>query len=68
MDEFEDFEINLEDLLQIEELEINLLNNSFHVSSEEEDLNIQPVTRKRRRIMVIDSEESDAGVVSYQYT
>lgn len=37
-----------------------MLNNSFHVSSEEEDINIYPITRKRRRIMVIDREESDA--------
>ncbi|CAG4992783.1 unnamed protein product [Parnassius apollo] len=58
MDEFADFEINQEDLSQIEELEITLMNNSFHVSSEEEDINIHLVTRKRR-IMVIDSEESD---------
>ncbi|CAG4988011.1 unnamed protein product [Parnassius apollo] len=60
MDEFADFEINQGDLSQIEKLEFTLFNNSFHVSSEEEDINIHPVTRKRRHIMVIDSEESDA--------
>lgn len=59
MDIFEDFDISQDDLSQIDQIEINLLNNSFHISSDEED-NFQPVSRKRRRIMVIDSEKSES--------
>ncbi|KAF9424609.1 hypothetical protein HW555_000420, partial [Spodoptera exigua] len=59
MDMFEDFDISQDDLSQLDQIEINLLNNSFHISSDEED-NIHPVSRNRRRIMVIDSEESES--------
>lgn len=59
MDFFEEFEITQDDLSQIEELEINLLNNSFHISSDEDEI-IHPVPRRRRRIMVIESEESES--------
>lgn len=62
-DDFADYEISQEDLSQIDHLEFNLLNSSFHVSSEEENLDyIQPIRNKRRRVMVYysNSEESDS--------
>ena len=37
MDIFEDFDISQDDLSQIDQIKINLLNNSFHISSDEED-------------------------------
>lgn len=62
-DYFADYEISQEDLSQIDHLEFNLLNSSFHVSSEEENLDsIQPICNKRRRVMVYysNSAESDS--------
>lgn len=56
MDCFHNFEIS-ENLSQ---LEINLLNNSLHVSSDKEDINIHSVPLKRRRNMEIESEKSES--------
>lgn len=55
MDFFDEFAITQDDLSQIEKLEFNLLNNSFHISFDGDEI-IHPVPRKRRRIMVIESE------------
>lgn len=60
MDDLEDFVISQEDLAEIDNIEINLLNNSFQLSSDDE-LCAGPVhRRKRRRILLSESDESDS--------
>ncbi|CAG4981679.1 unnamed protein product [Colias eurytheme] len=60
MDDFEDFEITNDDLTQIENIEISLLNSSFQLSSEsEEEYDLQPPLRKRRRRVLSISDTSD---------
>lgn len=61
MIDFEDFEISHEDLTQMDTIEINFFNQSLHISSDEED-NIQPCPSRRRRVIVSDSETSDAEI------
>lgn len=60
MEEFENFEVTQEDLEQIDNIEINLLNSSFHISSEDEDDNILPLPSNKRRRRIIRSESEDS--------
>lgn len=60
MNNFEDFEITNEDLMQIDNIEISLLNSSFQLSSESEDeCPLHPPLRKRRRRVLSNSDTSD---------
>lgn len=70
MCDFDDaFEITEEDLTQLQNIEISLLNSSFHISSDEEERQIVPTRQNRRRIIRSDSEGSNSGYeVSTQET
>lgn len=57
MDEFENFILTQDDILQLENIEINLLNQSFQVDSDDDV--VQPMKRRRRRIVLSESENSD---------
>ncbi|KAJ0180827.1 hypothetical protein K1T71_002912 [Dendrolimus kikuchii] len=59
MDQFEDFDLTQEDIIQLEYIEINFLNQSFQVDSDED---VQPMKRKCRRIVLSESENSDDEV------
>lgn len=65
MIDFEEFEISQEDLNELEDIEINLLNQSLRISSDEEG-NVQFCGTRRRRIRVISSqsEASDTEIHS----
>lgn len=56
MNDFVDFEISQQDLEEIDNIEVNLLNDSFQIHSEDDD---PIVSKRRRRVMVFDSEESE---------
>ncbi|CAG5050751.1 unnamed protein product [Parnassius apollo] len=59
MDDFEDFEITQDILTQIENIEINLLDKTLSLNSDEE--NIQPLRSNKRRLRILStSEGSDA--------
>lgn len=61
MDDFDKFEITEDDLTQLDNIEISLLNNSFHISSDEEYVySIVPSKRKFRRVIMSESENSDS--------
>lgn len=62
----EAFEINQDGLLQLEELDVNLLNNSLQARFDDED--IYPVPRKCRRIVVIKSKETKSEESPAQIT
>ncbi|XP_045765134.1 piggyBac transposable element-derived protein 4-like [Maniola jurtina] len=66
MADFDDdgFEITEDILTQLNDIEISLLNNSFQLSSEDEDdYQILPTKKKRRRIIQSDSEISEHEAV-----
>lgn len=58
---FDDFEISQEDLSRIDNIEFTLLNQSFQISSDEDD-NIQLLRPRRRRIILSDSESSETEI------
>lgn len=57
-----DFDITAEHLMQLDNIEISLLNNSFIMPSSDDECSdiIQPLRRKCRRIILSTSEDSDA--------
>lgn len=59
--DFDDFEISQEDLSRIDNIEITLLNQSFQISSDEDD-NIQLLRPRRRRIILSDNESSETEI------
>ncbi|KAJ0172121.1 hypothetical protein K1T71_012094 [Dendrolimus kikuchii] len=59
MDEFEDFDLTQEDIIQLVYIEIKLLNQTFQVDSDED---VQPMKRNCRRIVLSESENSDDEV------
>ncbi|XP_052745804.1 piggyBac transposable element-derived protein 4-like [Bicyclus anynana] len=61
MDEF-DFELTQEDLTQLENIEINFLNHSFQIDTDDEDV-LQPTKRRCRRIVLSESEDSDSEII-----
>ncbi|CAG4960623.1 unnamed protein product [Colias eurytheme] len=66
--DFEDFELTQEDLTELENVEINFLNNSFQLSSDDE-LIVRPSRHKRRRCVILsDSDESDAENITIRVT
>lgn len=61
MEDFDNFEVTQEDLEQIDNIEINLLNSSFHISSgDEEEACLVSQLNKRRRRRIIYSESDDS--------
>lgn len=63
MNEFEDFEITEDILTQIENIEIDFLDKSLNLSSDDEEVKIQPPRSRHRRLRILStSEDSDAEI------
>lgn len=62
MDDFDDFELTQEELTQLESIEINLLNQSLQIDSDDDEYEVQRTNRRCRRIILSESDDSDTEV------
>lgn len=63
MDDFDAFELRQEQITQLENIEINLLNQSFQINSDDDQEVIQPLERRCRRVIMSGSEDEDDGIL-----
>lgn len=63
MDEFEDFEITQDILTEIENIEINLLDKTLNLSSDDDEEQIRPPRSSYRRLRIPSSSEGSDGEI-----